>query len=94
MAIDHMSPIKEATSFAGTARWFDAMAARSLPMLRLILAALDDVTLKRYAFRSTMVPSAFMACRGKKEHLEILSDRPKAADSKTMRIATFMAWQG
>lgn len=94
VAIDQTSPMNEATSLAGTARWLKATTALRLTMLSRIFFSLEDVTLKRKDLRSTIVPRTFMACLGKKEHFEIFRDNPKAADSKTMRIAIFIACRG
>ena len=92
--MDQISPIKEATSLAGTAWQFTAIASPNFFIVDLIFFALDDETLKRNERKSTMVPKAFMAWRGKNEHFSIFSESPSAAASKTIFIANFMACVG
>ena len=90
-AMDHISPMNEATDFAGTASQLRSTSARSLRLAAHTFASLDLVTLNLNALRSTMVPSARIACLGKNEHLTIFSDNPSVAASKTMRMESFMA---
>lgn len=90
-AIDQISPMKEATDLAGTAAGLLSTSARSLLLATHIFSAREIATLNLTGVRSTMVPSAFIACLGKKEHFTIFSDSPRDAASNTIRIDRRMA---
>ena len=84
--MDHINPISEATNLAGTALGSFAIACFKEPIVALIFFALDRDTWNVNDARSTIVPNVLMAWRGKKEHLSICKDKPRLADSYTIRI--------
>ena len=59
--------------------------------VQLVVPGLRHSNLNVKEFKSTMVPSALMDLRGKKEHFSILRAKPSAADSYTMRIDIIIA---
>ena len=71
VAMDQIKPTNEATNLAGTALALVAIAFSSFLIEAFIFPTLDRDTWKVNDDKSTIVPSVFMAWRGKKEHLWI-----------------------